>query len=356
MNRTHAFFALAAAGLLSLSAVSAVAPAVAAEELNVLAWCDHSDPNLLKPFEEANNAKVNVKEYEGSGTGLALVEQSQPGDWDLMVIDSVDVRRGVEKKLFEPLPEDALPIGDIYPEVLMDNYTKFDGKRYAITEKFGYVTIGFNKEKVDPADMQKMSMLWDPKYKGRIAIYDYYLPVIGMVAIGLGKQTGALKAEDLPAIKETLLKLKSNAKLVGEIVASQTALATGEVDVLVGGGEFVTAGISKENPALDFTVPQEGGVLWAQTLAMFAQSRKKDLALKFVQYIMNPEGQTKLATASCFWGMPANKKAVLSDEQKKILHVDKQPEYLARAQLAPAPDAELDKEMQDLWTEVLQSK
>jgi spermidine/putrescine transport system substrate-binding protein len=128
------------------------------------------------------------------------------------------------------------------------------------------------------------------------------------------------------------------------------------VDVLVGGGEFVTAGISKENPALDFTVPQEGGVLWAQTLAMFAQSQKKELALKFVQYIMSPEGQTRLATASCFWGMPANKKAALSDEQKKVLHFDKQPEYLARAQLAPAPDAELDKKMQDLWTEVLQSK
>jgi len=356
MKREHDLFALAAAGFLSLLALSGGAPAVAAEELNLLAWCDHSDPNLLKPFEDANNAKVNVKEYEGSGTGLALVEQSRPGDWDLMVIDSVDVRRGVEKKLFEPLPEDALPLGDIYREVLMDNYTKFDGKRYAITEKFGYVTVGFNREKVDPADMQKMSMLWDPKYKGRIAIYDYYLPVIGMVAIGLGKKTSALTAEDLPAIKETLLKLKSNAKLVGEIVASQTALATGEVDVLVGGGEFVTAGISKENPALDFTVPQEGGVLWAQTLAMFAQSQKKDLALKFVQYIMSPEGQTRLATASCFWGMPANKKAALSDEQRKVLHFDKQPEYLERAQLAPAPDAELDKKMQDVWTEVLQSQ
>jgi hypothetical protein len=75
-----------------------ITPTAAAEELNLLAWCDHSDPNLLKPFEEANNAKVNVKEYEGSSTGLSLVEQSQPGDWDLMVIDSVDVRRGVEKK------------------------------------------------------------------------------------------------------------------------------------------------------------------------------------------------------------------------------------------------------------------
>lgn len=143
---------------------------------------------------------------------------------------------------------------------------------------------------------------------------------------------------------------------MGEIVASQTALATGEVDILVGGGEFVTAGISKENPALDFTVPQEGGILWAQTLAMFAQSKKKDLALKFIQYIMGPEGQTRLATAACFWGMPANKNVVLTDEQKKTLHFDQQSDFLARAQLAPAPDADLDKQMQDLWTEVLQAK
>jgi spermidine/putrescine transport system substrate-binding protein len=32
-----------------------------AQELNALGWCDHSDPEVLKPFEEANGVKVNVK-------------------------------------------------------------------------------------------------------------------------------------------------------------------------------------------------------------------------------------------------------------------------------------------------------
>ena len=121
-----------------------------AQELNALVWCDHSDPGVLKPFEEANGVKVNVKEFEGTGAGLAIVEQSQPGDWDVMVIDSIDVRRGVEKGLFEPLPEDQLPLADIFPDVMMDEHGKIDGKRYGVTEKFGYNTIGFNKEKVDP--------------------------------------------------------------------------------------------------------------------------------------------------------------------------------------------------------------
>ncbi len=119
---------------------------MAAEELNALVWCDHSDPNFLKPFEDATGAKVNVKEFEGTGAGLAIVEQSQPGDWDVMVIDSIDVPRGVDRGLFEPLPEDQLPIADLYPEVRMDESTKVDGKRYGITEKFGFNTVSYDKQ------------------------------------------------------------------------------------------------------------------------------------------------------------------------------------------------------------------
>ena len=131
--------------------------------------------------------------------------------------------------------------------------------------------------------------------------------------------------------------MKANAKLVGEVTASQTALATGEVDILVGGGEWVTAGLAKENPALDFSIPKEGGILWSQSLAMFAASKNKDLALKFIQYVLCPEGQARLATSSCYWGMPANSKAALTDEQKKILRFDEQPDFLTRAQPYPAP-------------------
>ena len=129
--------------------------------------------------------------------------------------------------------------------------------------------------------------------------------------------------------------MKANAKLVGEVTASQTALATGEVDILVGGGEWVTAGLAKENPALDFSIPKEGAILWSQSLAMFKDSKNKDLALKFIQYVLSPEGQARLATSSCYWGMPANSKAALTDEQKKMLRFDEQPGFLARAQPYP---------------------
>jgi spermidine/putrescine transport system substrate-binding protein len=346
---------LLGASVAVLTYMSAYASASAAD-LNALVWCDHSDPNLLKPFEDATGIKVNVKEFEGTGAGLALVEQSQPGDWDVMVIDTVDVRRGVERGLFAPLPEDQLPIADLFPEVLMDQHAKVNGQRYGITEKFGYNTVGFNKAKVDVNDMQSLAALTSDKYKGRIAIYDYYLPVIGLAAMAIGKKTAELTEADLPAIRDELLKMKTNAKAVTDVVASQTALATGEADILIGGGEWVTAVIAKENPDLDFSIPKEGAVLWSQSLAMFKDSKNKDNALKFIQYVLSPEGQARLATSSCYWGMPATKTAALSDEQKKILRFDEQAEFLKRAQGYPAPSEDLDKKMQDVWTEMIQAQ
>lgn len=330
--------------------------ASATEELNALVWCDHTDPALIEPFEKANDVKVNLKEYEGTGMALSLIEQSQPGEWDVLVVDGVDVPRVAAAGILAPLPEGALPTADIFPEVVMAEQQTIDGKTYAVTEKFGYNTISYNKEKVDPADMTDMSVIWSDKYKGKIAVYDYYLPVIGMVAVGLGKQTSELTEADIPAIREKLFAMKAQAKQVGEVVSSQTAIATSEVDVLVGGGEWVTAGLSAENPALDWVLPEQGGVRWSQSIGVFADSKKQDLALKFVQYILSPEGQARLATSSCYWAMPANAKAGehLTDAQKAALRWDEQPEYLKRAQLYPAPSAELDAKLQDVWTEFLQ--
>ena len=340
---------LTALGLLALASPSF------AQELNALVWCDHTDPELVAPFEEKFGVKVNVKEYEGTAAGLAILEQSQPGDWDVMVIDAVDVGRAVEAGRLAEIPADALPTADFFPELVMAENNTVGGKTYAVTEKFGYNTISYDKTKVDPADMQDMAALTSGKYDGRIGIYVYYLPVLGLVALGQGVNTADINAETLPALKEPLMKLRASAKQVSDVVSAQTALATGEVDIVVGGGEWLTAVLSADNANLDWTIPKQGGLRWAQSIGVVAGTTQPDLALEFVKYIVSPEGQARLATASCYWGMPANAKAGdgLTTEQKAVLRWDEQPEFLKRAQLYPIPDAATDTAMQDMWTEML---
>ncbi len=340
---------------LSCGLAMAMAVPAAAEELNALVWCDHTDPALLQPFEEAHGVTVNVKEYEGTAAGLTLLAQSQPGDWDVLVIDAVDVGRAVEAGYLAELPADQLATSDFFPQLVMAENNTVGGKTYAVTEKFGYNTVAYDKSKVDPADMEDMASLTSGKYDGRIAIYDYYLPVIGLVALGQGVATADIGAEALTGLKEPLFALRKAAKQVSDVVSAQTALATGDVDIVIGGGEWLTAVLTAENANMDWTIPKQGALRWAQSIGVVEGTTRPELALEFVKYITSPEGQARLATSSCYWGMPANAKAgeALTAEQKAVLRWDQQPEFLARAQLYPIPDAALDTAMQDLWTEML---
>ena len=347
------FTAMAIALILGLLANPATTVA-ASKQLNVLTWCDHTDPALVKAFEDQYQVRVNLKEYDGTGVALALLEQSQPGDWDVFVVDSIDVARVVKLGLLEALNPADFPFDDIFPEIRTPQLHNVGGKLYAMPEKFGYNTIAYNSKKVDPADMRDAAVLWNPKYKGRIAVYDYYIPVIEMVAIGLGIKPTELNQSHLPAIKEKLFKMKELAAVVGDVVTVQTALATGEVDIIAGGGEFAVSVLHKENPALDWVLPDQGGVRWQQAIGVFAASKNKEMAKNFVRYILGPDGQGKLATSSCYWAMPANAKANLTAEQKKILRWDEQPKFLSNSYFYLQPDEAFDKAMLDVWTEFLQ--
>lgn len=330
-------------------------PAFAEDTLNALVWCDHTDPALIAPFEKRFNVKVNLKEFEGTAAGMAILDQSQPGDWDVLVVDSVDVHRMVEAKKLAELPADKLPTADFFPELVMDANNTVDGKTYAVTEKFGYNTISYDKTKVDPKDMEDMAVLTSGKYDGKIGIYDYYLPVLGLLALGQGISTADLNADTLPRLQAPLTALRKSAKQVSDVTSSQTALATGDVDIVVGGGEWLTAVLAKDNPNLDWTIPKQGGLRWSQSIGVVAGTTKPELALEFVQYIVSPEGQAALAQSSCYWGMPANKKAgdLLSPEAKAVLRWDQQSDYIARSQLYPIPDAKTDAAMQDMWTAMM---
>ncbi|NIR31443.1 MAG: extracellular solute-binding protein [Gammaproteobacteria bacterium] len=327
----------------------------AERELNALMWCDHTDLELLRPFEEAFNCRINVKEYQETGAALAVLEQSQPGDWDVFVVDSVDVRRVVERGLLAPLPDDEMPWDAIFPELRQPKLHYVDGQLYAVPEKFGYNAIAFNNVRVPAEDVRRADVMWSPKYEGRIAVYDYYIPAMEMVALGMGIKPHDIDRGALPAIRDKLLEIKPLASVIGDVPTVQNALVTGAADIVIAGGEFAVAGLSRENPAMDWTLPAEGGIRWMQAIGVFAASRRQELATEFVKYIVGPQAQATLAQASCYWAMPANSRAQLGAEVKRILRWDQQRRFIDNSYPYFIPDPGLNKAMLDVWTEFLQA-
>ena len=327
----------------------------AAGELNLLVWCDHADEKLIAPFEAKHNVKVNVKTYEGTGTALSILEQSAPGDWDVLVVDAPDTPVFAGLGLLAPLSDSDLPLDDLLPQLTSAPFNNVDGVRYAVPEKFGYYGVAYNNDKVDAADMRTAQVMWNSKYKGRVAVYDYYFPTMQLIAISMGIHPDDIGMDDLPAIREKLLAMKPNIKMVGDIVSVQNALVNGDVDMIINGAEFVVSGLMPTMPHLDWTIFDEGGLMWIQSLNIFKDSKNKDLATEFVKYILSPKGQGTLATSDCYWAMPANKHAVLDGAQKTILRWDEQAAFLDRSVPSTISKPDIDAEMLDIWTEFLQS-
>jgi spermidine/putrescine transport system substrate-binding protein len=318
-------------------------------------WCDHTDPALLEPFERQFDVKVNVKDYEGTGTALALIEQSRPGDWDVFVVDSVDVKRVAQRGLLAELKDSDVPWDQIFPELRAPELHYVDGKLHGVPEKFGYNAIAYNNEKVAAEDARTAAIMWNPKYNDRIAIYDYYIPAMEMVGLGLGTKPGEIDESKLSAIRDKLLEMKPLASVIGDVPTVQNAIVTGSADIIVAGGEFAVAGLSGESPWLDWTIPQEGGIRWMQAIAMFADTKKPDLALKFLQYVLSPQGQAALATSDCYWAMPSNSKTELGEAERKRLRWDEQEGFIKNSYPYFIPDEALDKKMLEIWTEFLQA-
>ena len=329
--------------------------ATLANELNVLVWCDHADDKLIKPFEEQHNVKVNVKTYEGTGTALSIIEQSSPGDWDVLVVDAPDAPTVAGLGLLEPLDESELPLDDLFAPLTAAGFNYVDGARYTIPEKFGYYGVVYNKNKVDPNDMKSAQVMWNSKYKGRVAVYDYYFPTMQLIAISMGIEPDNITMDHLPAIREKLLEMRPNVKMIGDIVSVQNALVNGDVDIILNAAEFAVSNLMPSLPHLDWNIFDEGGLMWAQGLSIMKDSQNKDLAFEFVKYVISPEGQSRLATSECYWAMPANSKAELSEDERAILRWDQQGDFLARSVPSTISQPDIDAEMLDIWTEFLQN-
>ena len=328
-------------------------PAKAADELNFLAWCDHVDTRLIQPFEERYGVKVNVKGFDTMGSAIAILEQSQPGDWDVFTSEIWELEWLAREGNFAELDPDDFNWDDFWEHEHERHFV--DGKLYGVPGKWGFLALAYNDDKVDAADLQNYSGLWNPKYAGRVIIYDYYTYTMSVIAVGMGLDPATMTVEDVGMVRDEIIKLKEAGAPVADTVGSINMLSSGEGDILIAGGDWAVGFLRSEFPNLKYIVPEEGAVYWSTTFNIFAGSENKDLALKFIHYMLEPEAQALLATADCYWGTPISKSAALSDDEKEFFGWDKVEQNL-KNRATPVISSErpdIDQAMIEAWEDVL---
>ena len=165
----------------------------ASDTLNLLVWEGYADSSFTEKFEEENNCKVNAT-YFTTSDDLAAKLKAGGGDTYDVISPSGDMAGYlVQNDMVEPIDVSKLQYwNDINDSVKLEDVEK-DGNIYGVPYLWGPDYMVYDADVVTE-EPTSWDIFWDPKYAGRISLYD---DISNIYMIG---QMEGLDKEDKAAI------------------------------------------------------------------------------------------------------------------------------------------------------------
>lgn len=316
-------------------------------QIDVFNWPYYLDQKIIYKFEKQYKCKVNYKEFPTNEDLLNDIENSTT-KWDVIFPSDYMVEIMINKNLLSKINKDKLSgYTNLNNSFLHKNYDKDND--YSIPFSWGVTGIGFNKNKIAPPDTY--NVLFDEKNKNKISILDDVRFTLGMALLRKGY---SINTKDTKLLEEILNDLLNQKKLVKAYNSENYVdlLKSGEVDLLYGYSGDIIQSIPN-NPELDFVIPKEGGVLYIDNMCIPNKSDSKDLALKFIDFMLDKENAAYIINRNWF-GMP-NKAAepYVRTEIRNNKSVYPDDSIIAKCQMIMDLGEDLNK-YEDIWKNVKQ--
>ncbi|HET7890188.1 MAG TPA: ABC transporter substrate-binding protein [Candidatus Sulfotelmatobacter sp.] len=303
--------------------------------LNLLVWEGYADPSFVKAFEEQNHCKVSASYMGSSDELMAKLRGGSAGNYDVISPSSDVATQIAIAGLAAPLDFSKIPsYSQLSPQLTSLPLVRSNGQTYGVPFMWGpdpiiYDTTVF----AQPPD--SWSVFWNPKYKGKVSVWDD-LSTVYMAAQVLGydkpdpSQLYNLSDQQLEAVKRKLLELKPNIRKMWATGGELTNLFESHEVVIAMGWPLNTADLKKANFPAGETIPRENTTGWIDHLMITAGSENKELAHKFLEYMIEAKTQ-KLVTDKTHY-VPANPQAAqfMTPDEVKTMHLDDVENYQKR--------------------------
>jgi spermidine/putrescine-binding protein len=303
--------------------------------LNLLVWEGYADPSFVKTFEEQHHCKISASYMGSSDELVAKLRGGSAGNYDV-ISPSSDVATSIAASgLAAALDLSKIPsYGQLSPQLTSLPLVRVKGQVFGVPFMWGPDPMIYDTT-VFPQPPDSWNVLWDPKYKGKISVWDD-LSTIYMTAQILGydkpdpSQLYNLSDEQLDAVKKKLLELKPNIRKMWASGGDLTNLFQNHEIVVSMGWPLMTNQLRKINYPVGETIPKENTTGWIDHLMITAGSENKDLAYEFLEYMIEAQTQKKVTDVTGY--TPANPQAaqLMTPEEVKSLHLDDVDNYQKR--------------------------
>jgi len=283
--------------------------------LNILCFYGYAEDDWVKPFEEKYNCKVNVT-YAGTVEEHFTKTKAAPDQYNIISNDSGRVQMYYDAGLIQAIDTSKL-----------ENYSKVgkyfrshpyaemeEGKKFHIPICWGDQDFIVNMDAVGEAIQPylvdigggKQALSYEvmkaPEFKGMVTMFDESGNVTDMSAISAGYAPPFnLDEEGYEAMIEELTAWAENCRTFTTGFDSEKSILTGEdAYISITGNNAIQAmALVEEGVGDKFThfLPAEGTITWIDgwVITKPTEGASLDLALKYIDYMIGDEGQTKLA-------------------------------------------------------------
>ena len=279
--------------------VSTTSQSAAAEtKLNFFTWSEYIDPAIISDFEKKFSCKVNVDLYEDNESLLAKLESGGVATYDVIVPSDYIVPALKANKLLAPLRRENIPnLANVDPR--FTNAPHDPGNEFTAPYQWGTVGIFVRRKAGEQID-ETWGLYFDPKKQlGPFVLIDNARDSLATAFKYLGSSINSTDKETIAKARDLLLDAKKRSVgLDGGIGGRNKVLAQVAKMAVTYNGDAVRA--MKDDPETFFFIPREGAQMWVDNMAIPAQAPNKDLAEKFINYILDAKVGAQLSNFNQF--------------------------------------------------------
>lgn len=336
--------------LLGLAGAGSLSGA-AADEVRVMNWkgWGTDESFAVAEFEKATGTKV-VHDYITSYPEVFAKLRTNPGYYDVVVLNAAFVGQAADEGLIQPLDPSQVPnYADLYSDMRDSPQLNIDGKVYAVAWIWGGTSVTYDTE-VFASPPTSLEVLWDPAYADRVCWRDNPEDSVRFAALALGQNPD--QPEDMDAIRDKLRALKPQIKAFWKSEDEWRKLvAAKECDLSIFWTSSVEKAIVEDDLPVSYIVAEEGAIGFRDGLTMATDAPNQKAAYAFMNYMISKEfygGWVKSGGAPVSANAKALEELPDSSLTREVLAI---PENLKRINFKGPLSEEQRQSYLDLWQE-----
>ena len=286
---------------LALAACSPRQEAGAPKKLYIYNWTYYTPDSVIEKFEKEYGVDVVYDSFPSNEEMFAKLKAGG-SDYDIVFPSGDYVSIMAKEGMLAPLDKAKLPnFKNLDPAVLAR--CDFDpGNAYSVPYYMGAAGVAVNKTKV-PEFERSWSIFGRKDLAGKMTMLDDMREVLGDALAYSGKSVNSVSDADLELARRVVEKEWLPNLLKFDAEAFAKGFAAGEFWVVQGYAESIYAEIDPAKRGdVEFFIPKEGGPMYIDSMVVLKDSKNKDLAHAFIDFIHRPEMYAEFVDA---FGFPA---------------------------------------------------